>query len=133
MPKTPRVIECASCGAPFKTKQPNTKRCGLCQMDRELTFIRARTKDCPRCGKEFALLTTKDYVCPTCDHRRVDNAEIGHCACCHQDGPLHRYIRICLTCMGDPFHRDDVLGFVARKANQNRAKTAKGEWDAVTL
>ena len=111
-----RTIECADCGASYKTTRTNTKYCRVCRVFRDLSFLGDRTKECIECERQFSPLTKKDLLCGGCGSFLRKTLE-GTCSLCNEsrEDLLHETITVCGRCATDPEKRVTLLRALAKK------------------
>lgn len=112
-----RYIECQEegCGHWDLTAAKNTKRCYVCRLVRNLTFVKARKSKCWACGESYCPIARDDQLCGKCAFKS-SGAEQIDCVYCKRPGiSVAKDIAVCMVCARDPKNRNQFLGAARRR------------------
>lgn len=112
------TINCATCGAPRKTRQPHTKYCVVCALVRDLMYVaqNAITATCLLCERDFLPLKRGERLCGKCYEVVASDSTRGECVLCGRERKLLRdEIRACHRCARAPKHRADLIRKLVKK------------------
>ncbi len=113
---TAKTIQCEDCGRKYETTRKNTKYCRVCRVFRDLAYLRALTKTCVACDRDFAPMRRDDLLCGHCDPTTSKQEVEGDCALCQVHANLlHADIAVCKGCATDPEKRELFMKALAKK------------------
>lgn len=131
MTRTKRTINCQECDASYETYNTNTKRCRICQMIAQLTFVGTRTRECiyKDEGEHRFVPVTNNKDMTTCGEHDIQSRTsdaLGVCGICHQDSDKlwHEDIHICRPCITKPENRIALLNALKLKATRRKREHA---------